>query len=258
MSSTSQSSTTYIAKRDPALKIGFAIFMAVAIAALGWVMMTISSSPTAKGASFLWLPAALQLVAGVWLGPIYGTLAGGIGAYAAGILSYGGWGVVDIIQNPIAGGLANSLLVWVLFKALRIDPTLGVQKPSDVLSGAVRALILTILVLVSGLLSPLLKLEGVIGYIIPFVVLLVGARLLLTNLKLSQRDFWLGLVVAVIVCAVSAFIGAIGATVGGKPFAAALVDPGIGWFAGDLVSAILGLYLLPLYTTRVRNAGIAD
>src|SRR5436190_9247744 len=80
-------STAYISKRDPALKVGFAIFMAVAIAALGWVMITVSSSPTVKGASFLWLPAALQLVAGVWLGPIYGTLAGGIGAYAAGILA---------------------------------------------------------------------------------------------------------------------------------------------------------------------------
>jgi len=254
----SQSSAVYISRRDPALRVGFAIFMAVAIAALGWVLMTISSSPTVKGASFLWLPAALQLVAGVWLGPIYGTLAGGIGAYAAGILAYGGWGLVDIIMNPIAGGLANSLLPWVLFKAFRINPTLGAQKPGDVLSGAVRALILTILVLASGMLSKVLNISGAVGFLIPLVVLLVGARLLLSNLALNMRDFLLGLVVAVIACAVSALIGAIGATVGGKPFAAALIDPGIGWFSGDLVSAILGLYLLPLYTTRLRNAGIAE
>jgi hypothetical protein len=251
-------STEYIAKRDPSLRLGFAIFMAVAIAALGWVMLTISSSPTVKGASFLWLPAALQLVAGIWLGPIYGTLAGGLGAYAAGILSYGGWGLVDIIQNPIAGGLANSLLPWVFFKALKIDPTMGTQKPADVLSGAVRALILTVLVLVSGLLSGMLNIPGVWGYLIPLVVLLVGARLLLSNLSMNKRDFYLGLLVAVITCAVSAFIGALGAVVSGKPFAAALIDPGIGWFAGDTVSAVLGLYLLPLYTTRLRNAGIAE
>lgn len=250
--------SVYISKRDPALKVGFAIFMAVAIAALGWVMMTVSSSPTVKGASFLWLPAALQLVAGVWLGPVYGTLAGGIGAYAAGILAYGGWGLVDIIQNPIAGGLANSLLPWVLFKTLRIDPTMGASRPADVLSGAVRALILTALVLLSGMLAPILGIQGAWGYLIPLVVLLVGARLLLSNLSLNMRDFGLGLLVAVIICAVSAFIGAIGATVGGKPFAAALIDPGVGWFAGDLVSAILGLYLLLLYTTRLRNAGIAE
>ena len=251
-------STAYISKRDPALKVGFAIFMAVAIAALGWVMMTISSSPTVKGASFLWLPAALQLVAGIWLGPIYGTLAGGIGAYAAGILAYGGWGVVDIIQNPIAGGLANSFLPWLLFKTLNIDPTLGAKKPADVLSGAVRALILTVLVLLSGMLAPMLNIPGVWGYVIPLIVLLVGARFLFSNLSLNMRDFGLGLLVAVIACLVSALIGAIGATVGGKPFGAALIDPGVGWFAGDTVSAILGLYLLALYTTRLRNAGIAE
>jgi len=253
-----QSSAQYITKRDPALRVGFAIFMAVAIAALGWVMMTITSSPTVKGASFLWLPAALQLVSGIWLGPVYGTLAGGIGAYAAGILSYGGWGLVDIIQNPIAGGLANAFLPWLLFKLLRINPTLGATKPSDVLSGALRALILTVLVLASGMLTPLLNIPSPWGYLIPLVVLLVGARLLLANLALNLRDFGLGLLVAFVACLVSALIGAIGATVGGKPFGAALVDPGIGWFAGDLVSAVLGLYLLPLYTTRLRNAGIAE
>jgi hypothetical protein len=252
------STTEYIKKRDPSLRIGFAIFMAVAIAALGWVMMTISSSPTVKGASFLWLPAALQFVAGVWLGPIYGTLAGGIGAYAAGILSYGGWGLVDIIQNPIAGGLANALLPWVFFKLLKIDPTLGAKKPSDVLSGAIRALILTVLVLLSGLLSSLLPALGNWGYLIPLAVLLIGARFLFAHVALNKRDFILGMVVAVIICAVSAFIGALGGVVSGKPLGAALIDPGIGWFAGDLVSAILGLYLLPLYTTRLRNAGIAE
>jgi hypothetical protein len=248
----------YISKRDPSLKVGFAIFMAVAIAALGWVMMTITSSPTVKGASFLWLPAALQLVAGVWLGPVYGTLAGGIGAYAAGILSYGGWGLVDIIQNPIAGGLANAFLPWLLFKLLKIDPTLGAKKASDVLSGAMRALLLTILVLASGMLSPRLNIPGVWGYLVPLVVLLVGGWLLFANMTMNMRDFGFGLLVAVIICVVSAFIGALGAAVGGKPLAAALIDPGIGWFAGDLVSAILGLYLLPLYTTRLRNAGIAE
>jgi hypothetical protein len=90
------------------------------------------------------------------------------------------------------------------------------------------------------------------------VVLVVGAFFLLRGLTMNMRDFLLGVLVAVVVCAISALIGAIGATVGGKPFAAALVDPGIGWFAGDTVSAILGLFLLPMFTQRLRDAGIAD
>jgi hypothetical protein len=248
----------YVSKRDPALRGRFALIMAVAIAAIGWVMMTIGSSPSVKGASFLWLPAALQLVAGVWLGPWWGLLAGGLGAYAAGILAYGGWGIVDIIMNPVAGGFANAMLPAFLFAWMKIDPTFGTKKPGDVLNGAVRILILTLLVLAAGLLNIVLNLPSPWGFLIPLVALIVGAYVLLRNLTLNMRDFLLGVLVAVIVCAISALIGAIGATVGGKPFAAALVDPGIGWFAGDTVSAILGLFLLPMFTLRLRDAGIAN
>lgn len=119
----------YVVKRDPMLRVGFAIFIIIAIAALGNVMMTVASSAAQKGASFLWLPAALQYVAGVWLGPWLGAVAGGMGAYAAGITAYGGWGIVDIIMNPIAGGFANSMLPALLFRFFRIDPTFGAQNP---------------------------------------------------------------------------------------------------------------------------------
>ena len=61
-------------------------------------MMNVTSSPSMKGA-MLWV--ALQLVAGVWLGPVRGMIAGGLGAYAAGILAYGGWGLADIIMTRL-------------------------------------------------------------------------------------------------------------------------------------------------------------
>jgi len=255
--STSSTSEEYVAKRDPALRYGFTLGMAVAIAAVGWVMMTIGSSPTVKGASFLWLPAALQLAAGVWLGPWLGFLAGGLGAYAAGILAYGGWGLVDIIMNPIAGGFANAMLPALLFTAFQIDPNLGAENPSDVFPGAVRVVILGVLVLVAGLANIFLDLPMPLGFLLPLVVLCVAAWFLLRGIGLSRRHFVPAVAIAVFICAVSAVIGAIGATVGGKPFMAALVDPGIGWFAGDTVSAILGLYLLALFTDRLRIAGIA-
>ena len=251
-------SNTYESQRDPALKISFAIFMAVAIAAIGYIMMTISSSPTVKGASFMWLPAALQLVAGVWLGPIYGTLAAAAGAYAAGILAYGGWGIVDIIMNPLAGGIANALLPWALFKIMKIDATLGTDKAGDVLKGAMRIFSLTAIVLIAGLANIQLKLPSPWSFATPLIVLALGAFVLLRGVNIAQRYFLPAVFVAVFVSLVSALVGAAGATVGGKPFVAALIDPGIGWFAGDTVSAILGLFLLPLNTTRLREAGIAE
>ena len=154
MSTTERSRTSgrqYVSKRNPALPAVFALVLGTAIALIGLAMMTIGSSPTVKGASFIWLPAALQLVAGVWLGPFLGFLAGGLGAYAAGILAYGGWGIVDIIMNPIAGGFANAVLPWILFKALRIDPGIGVVDKQDLRRNIPKAILLTVVVLLAGL-----------------------------------------------------------------------------------------------------------
>ena len=246
----------YIRERDPALRITTAVIIAVFITLIGYVAMTVGSSPTVKGASFIWLPAALQLVAGVWLGPWLGLLAGGLGAYAAGILAYGGWGIVDIIMNPIAGGVANAMLPAILFRMYRVDPTLGAQRPADVLSGVVKAVVLAVIVLVAGYLNRGLQLPGQWGFLLPLVALFVGARVLLGGLALNKASFVAAIGIAVVSCAASALIGAIGATVGGKPFAAALVDPGIGWFIGDTISAFLGLYLLAMFTQRARAAGI--
>jgi len=244
---------SYVSKRNPALRSVFALVLGIAIAVIGYAMMTVGSSPTVKGASFIWLPAALQLVAGVWLGPYLGFLAGGLGAYAAGILAYGGWGIVDIIMNPIAGGLANAVLPWLLFKALGIDPSIGVVDKQDLKRNIPKAILLTILVLLAGLANIWLNLPSPWGLVLPLVVLVVGATLLLKGVKAGSRDLILALLVAVICCVVSALIGALGATVGGKPFSASLIDPGIGWFVGDTVSAFLGVYLLMMFTPRVRE-----
>src|SRR3989442_13478426 len=89
--------------------------IAVFITLIGYVAMTVGSSPTVKGASFIWLPAALQLVAGVWLGPWLGLLAGGLGAYAAGILAYGGGGAARHLNKPPARGGAHPPLSARLF-----------------------------------------------------------------------------------------------------------------------------------------------
>src|SRR2546430_10159335 len=98
--------------------------IAVFITLIGYVAMTVGSSPTVKGASFIWLPAALQLVAGVWLGPWLGLLAGGLGAYAAGILAYGGGGSVGNIKKTVAGGGANTTPPAATVLAHPVDPAL--------------------------------------------------------------------------------------------------------------------------------------
>lgn len=237
----------YIAERSPAVKKQTAIWFAVGIAAIGAVMMTLTSAPAAKGASFLWLPAALQLMAGVWLGPWLGLLSGGLGAYAAGILSYGGWGIVDFIQNPIAGGIANAMLPALLFRWLRIDPTLGAN-PRDVLKAAGRVGLMLMLVLIAAFGVKWLNL-GLWGHLVTLAVVLL-TPLVVRDLELNTRHFILAFVVVIVCMALSAFTGMFAWVVGGKTWQAAFFDLGIGWFSGDVVSAVLGLYLLAALTQR--------
>jgi len=77
-------------QRDTTIANYATVVFTVLIALIGAIMMVLTSSPLIKGASFLWLPAALQLIAGVWLSPLRGLIAGGVGAYAARIISYQG------------------------------------------------------------------------------------------------------------------------------------------------------------------------
>lgn len=226
----------------------------VAIALLGAVMMTLTSSPVAKGAAFLWLPAALQLMAGVWLGPIRGMFAGGLGAYAAGILAYGGWGLPDIIMNPVAGGLANSMLPGYLFRWLRIDPDFGSER-IPVAKGL--WLVLGILTILIGLAFALKRFDlGWIGYIPPLVLLLL-VPLALSNVAIHVRDFALAVFISISISLLSAAIGVLGTVVAGQSWQAAVVGTGVGWFLGDTASCILGLYMLASFTERARRRGLA-
>lgn len=230
----------------------------VLIGASGALMMTLTSSPTAKGASFLWLPAALQLMAGVWLGPRRGAIAGGLGAYLAGILAYGGWGLVDIIMNPIAGGFANSLLPAVLFRLAGIDPTFGVQTSDEghVLKALGRMTVL--LSLVIGLSFGLKPLGlGAWGYLPP-LLLLLSAPLVLKGLAVKAGQFALAFFICVFISLVSAAIGVSGQVVGGQTWEAAAIGTGLGWFLGDTVSSVLGLYMLAAFTGRAREVGLSQ
>ena len=247
--------TEFKGGRERKLKYYGTLAFTVLIAAIGWVMMTLTSSPTMKGAAFLWLPAALQLIAGVWLGPFEGLIAGGLGAYAAGILAYGGWGLPDIIMNPIAGGFANSMLPGLLFRAFRVDPALG-AKPKSVGIAILRIFAILVVVVVLTLVLQRLHL-GLWGYL-PQAVILLMAPLYLRELKLGVP---LGkLIIAFGVCVVcsliSALIGSVGAKIGGLSWGGAFVGVGAGWFLGDTVSSLFGLYMLAALTDRAERAGL--
>lgn len=229
------------------------IFMTL-IAVIGWIMMTVTSSPLMKGAAFLWLPAALQLIAGIWLGPWRGLIAGGLGAYLAGILAYGGYGLPDIIMNPIAGGLANSLLPALLFRSFKIRPDLG-SEGLETIKGIKIISILLVVTLCLTLLLWLMK-AGNWGYVPPILFLFI-APLFIGSLKLDRASFLKACLVCIVCCFVSAAIGFAGIRVSGVPTEGALLSS-IGWFLGDVVSSFLGLVILSSYTKEAIRVGIAS
>lgn len=241
-------------RREPKLQNYAVLAFTVLIAVSGAVMMTVTSSPNMKGAAFLWLPAALQLVAGVWLGPVRGFIAGGLGAYAAGIFAYGGWGLPDIIMNLVAGGLANSLLPGVLFRAARIDPAFGAN-PKSVGKGIVRVIILLIITLALGFAGIRFH-WGIWGYF-PSIILLLLVPLFLRDLAINRRDLTFAIIIAIGASAASAIIGCFGAVVSGQSWQAAIITVGIGWFLGDTISSLLGLYVLTTLTEKARARGLS-
>ncbi len=247
-------STETYPRRSEAKRSYGAVGFAIAIAAIGAAMMTLTSSPIMKGAAFLWLPAALQLMAGVWLGPFRGMLAGGLGAYAAGIIAYGGFGLPDIIMNPIAGGIANAWLPGLLFAAFKIDADFGAQPQQIRRALATMGALLAVVVGLALVAIPLRL--GWWGFLPSLAVLLV-APAFLRNLRLRRRDFILAFVIVIVSCALSAAIGVVGTVVAGQSWPAAILGTGVGWFLGDTVSALLGLYVLAAFTDKARRAGLA-
>lgn len=250
----SKSVWTY--RRDPAIRIAATIVFTVAIAAVGAVMMALTSSPLVKGAAFLWLPASLQLMAGVWLGPWRGAIAGGVGAQAAGVIAYGGWSLSDFIMNLVAGGFANSMLPALMFRWLDARPDVGASPPK---LGTSIFMILALVVLVIGLALGAFFFLGAAGpwaYLVPIGALLI-VPFLFSTLKLPGRDFGMGIMITVFISFVSAAIGVVGAVVGGQTWAAATIGTGFGWFLGDTASCVLGLYMLAQFTQRAVEGGYA-
>lgn len=244
-------------KRDKRLPTYGALVFAVLIAVIGAFMMTLTSSPQMKGAAMLWIPAALQLIAGVWFGPKRGLIAGGLGAYAAGIIAYGGWGIVDIIMNPIAGGIANAWLPAVLFRWFKIDPSFGAQ-PKDMISATIRIFFVFLFVLAIGVLPVFFSEISTWAYVIAILILFISLPLIFWKVKINKYQFFIASIICVIISAISAVIGSAGVVVGGNTWEGALIGTGLGWFLGDTVSCFLGLYILAYYTTRARNRGLSS
>ncbi len=104
----------------------FAVVFTALIGVVSFAAMSLSVGGQI-GFILLCIPAALEMLAGIWLGPVRGMLAAVVGAYVAAAFAYGGWGLVAIANPIVAGGAVNAILPPLVFQLVRIDVHAGMK-----------------------------------------------------------------------------------------------------------------------------------
>ncbi len=230
---------------------------AAAIIVAAVISSTLLSIPGAAGASFFWLPQIFMVTAAIWFG-WRGWVAAAVGTFLGGALA-GNPLAINIAQNPIPAFLANTLLLWVLFRALNVHiPSRGEKISTSSLVkviGVVLAVI-ALAMLVGYLTAPYI---GMWGYLATLLATL-PAWYALRAMGLGAR-FDADLLKAVLAVTISSFVSAAmgayaWATIGEMGAAAySIVLPG--WFLGDVVAGILGLAVLWGLTGEMRRRGLS-
>ena len=242
-------------------KSGTGIFVAsaiwaAAIVASAYLCSMLLSIPGAAGASFFWLPCIFMVTGAIWFGP-YGWVAAAIGTFIGGALA-GNPIAINIGQNPIPAFFANTLLLYYLFRWMKIDLSSGQAKSADLVKSTVLVAVTIIVAMIAGYyLAPSL---GIWGRVIAGLICVVGWYILAqtTNsvFKLNENVF--KAVIAVVVASiVSAAMGAyVWAGIGEMGASAwTIVFPG--WAMGDIVASILGLGVLFSLTGEMKKRGLS-
>ncbi|MFM7527852.1 MAG: hypothetical protein ACKO63_05045 [Nodosilinea sp.] len=244
------------ARSKTGLFVASAIWAAATIVS-AYICSTLLSIPGAAGASFFWLPQIFMVTAAIWFG-WRGWVAAAVGTFLGGALA-GNPLAINIAQNPIPAFLANTFLLWVMFKTMGIRlPEHGRDLSRGMLVKVLLAIagIIALAMAVGYVLNPLI---GKWGYLVVLAVTLLGFYVFNVSGLGSRVDKHLiNAVLAVVVTSIiSAVMGAVAwATIGEMGASAySIVLPG--WAMGDIVAGILGLAVLWGLTAEMRRRGLS-
>jgi hypothetical protein len=228
---------------------------AIIIAAI--ISTSLLSIPGAAGASFFWLPMIFMVTAAIWFG-WRGWVAAAVGTFLGGALA-GNPLAINIGQNPLPAFFANTLLLWLLFRGLRIAiPSKGASLSSRTLGTVVLIVVGTIVfsMIVGFLTAPVLGRWGYLATLVATLPAWVAFRRMGIGAEVDA-NLMKAVLAIVITSFLSAAMGAYAwATVGQMGAAAySIVLPG--WFLGDVVAGILGLAVLWGLTGEMRRRGLS-
>ncbi len=243
-------------------KSGTGIFVAsaiwaAAIVASAYLCSMLLSIPGAAGASFFWLPCIFMVTGAIWFG-WYGMIAAAVGTFIGGALA-GNPIAINIGQNPIPAFLANTLLLYYMFKFMKINLTNSEGTSSaDLFKSTILVAVTIIVAMVAGYyLAPSL---GIWGRVIAGLICVAGwyflAKSTNSAFKLDENVF--KAVIAVVVASVvSAAMGAYVWSSIGEMGASAWTIVFPGWAMGDIVASILGLGVLFSLTDEMKRRGLS-
>lgn len=230
---------------------------AAAIIVSAYICSMLLSIPGAAGASFFWLPQIFMVTGAIWFG-WRGWVAAAVGTFIGGALA-GNPLAINIAQNPIPAFVANTFLLWLMFKMMKIRlPDHNQEVTNGLLVKLLGAItgIITVSMVVGYFLNPII---GNWGYLIVLGITLLGFYVFsVSGLGASLNKHLINAILAVIVTSVvSAVMGAVAwATIGEMGASAySIVLPG--WAMGDIVAGILGLAVLWGLTGEMRRRGLS-
>jgi hypothetical protein len=236
------------------------IIFAAVIAIVAFAGESLAHKRLMSDLPILPLVAALQLVAGLHLGPRRGTIAAVLGGFAASLFFCGNHGLVPILVNPsFAGGAVNSVLPSVLLMLLRMAghpesalPELYASRKRAHNTGKaflISSVLLAGIILVA-LLSDHAGEENLI-YLASLFLLLIGwaVTFLLVTEKKKQRLLLLGIIAAGSL--VGSLIWSVAST---SHYNRWIVDAGVPWFLWEAIYSILTLQLLNILKLDAERA----
>lgn len=234
------------------------VVWAAGIIPLTWLSSSFLSIPGAFGAGFFWLPQILMVTGAIFLGP-WGWVAAAIGTFLGGMFA-GSPLAINFAQNPVPAFLANTLLLYVLWRLFKIKVRTG-KLLAEINTGMIRAGIgLTVITVglalaVGYIVGPSF---GRWGYLVVFLVTL-PAWWTLRQMGLAfpvDRNVALALLAVVISSVASAAMGAFAWSTIGQMGASAWVIVFPGWGLGDIVAGTLAVPLIFAFHQAMKQRGL--
>jgi hypothetical protein len=192
------------------------------------------------------LVAALQLIAGLRLGPLRGLIAAVIGTYISSAYTYWSFAFVDVIQSPLfVGSAVNAFLPSVLSRLFQTAPFRVKESKAEkkaiftlffFLASVIFIEVLPILIGMGGWTYRSFALASALLFSI------VASSIVLLSTTREKGQVFSLLVVLIISSVMSAVIGSTGAIFSAKWNA--ITDTMIPWLLWDLICSIAGIQLL--------------